>query len=98
MSTRVVVVDDHERFRLIVRGMLEAAGMPVAGETGTGLEGVRPHLVLLDLHLPDVDEFAGACTAWGSRWCRARCETTRRSSRAVARGDSFRRSAYPPRS
>jgi CheY-like chemotaxis protein len=57
-----LIVDDHDGFRSLARGMLEAAGFTVA-EAATGAEAteavraVRPGLVLLDIALPDFDGF-----------------------------------------
>src|SRR6185295_19231304 len=59
-TTRVLIVDDQEPIRLVVRQFLSTlhyaifeaatgqAGLPSAGEE-------RPHVILLDLGLPDVD-------------------------------------------
>lgn len=58
----ILIVDDHDGFRMFARGMLEAAGFTVA-EAATGAEAteaariVRPGLVLLDIGLPDFDGF-----------------------------------------
>jgi CheY-like chemotaxis protein len=58
----ILVVDDHDGFRIFARRMLEAAGFTVA-EATTGAQAtevarsVRPRLVLLDVQLPDVDGF-----------------------------------------
>ena len=60
---RVLVVDDHEGFRRVVRVLLEGEGFVVAGEAATGQEAVDgatrllPDVVLLDVHLPDFDGF-----------------------------------------
>ena len=57
-----MIVDDHDGFRSLARGMLEAVGFTVA-EAATGAEAteavraVRPGLVLLDIALPDFDGF-----------------------------------------
>jgi len=61
----VLVVDDNDVSR---RGMVRAverhAGMELAGEADGGaaalaaIEGVQPDLVLLDLHMPDLDGLA----------------------------------------
>jgi CheY-like chemotaxis protein len=61
-SASILIVDDHDGFRAMARGMLEAAGFTVA-EAATGAEAaeaartVRPGLVLLDIQLPDFDGF-----------------------------------------
>jgi CheY-like chemotaxis protein len=58
----VLVVDDHEGFRVVARKMLESAGFAVR-EAATGAEAtevagrVKPGLVLLDIQLPDTDGF-----------------------------------------
>jgi DNA-binding NarL/FixJ family response regulator len=60
---KVLIVDDHPSFRASARRMLEADGHEVVGEAATGAEGIRsateigPELVLLDVHLPDIDGF-----------------------------------------
>lgn len=65
---RVLIVDDHEPFRLVARELLEGAGYVVAGEAATAAEGLAavaaeaPDAVLLDVHLPDTDGFAIART------------------------------------
>lgn len=57
---RLVLIDDHRFVRNGLRAMLESAGLVVAGEAGTGREGVRvaaeaqPEVVLLDVGLPDM--------------------------------------------
>lgn len=63
MNPTVLIVDDHEAFRLQARAMLEDEGYRVVGEAETG-EGaieaareLRPQLVLLDVQLPDIDGF-----------------------------------------
>src|SRR5215469_15873131 len=61
MGLRVLVVDDHARFRSIARQVLESAGCEVVGEAIDGRSGMaaasvlRPDLVLLDVMLPDLD-------------------------------------------
>ncbi len=62
-SLRVLVVDDHVRFRTLARRLLTAGGFVVVGEAGTGAEGLscsaalRPDAVLLDVQLPDLSGF-----------------------------------------
>jgi DNA-binding NarL/FixJ family response regulator len=59
----VLIVDDHEGFRQVVRELLEADGVEVVGEAADGesaiteAERLRPQLVLLDVQLPDIDGF-----------------------------------------
>ena len=63
MGTTVVLVDDHAGFRMQARRLLAAAGYDVVGEAEDGasaLASVRdlhPDVVLLDVHLPDIDGF-----------------------------------------
>lgn len=63
VSVTVLIVDDHEEFRRLVRGLLEAEGFAVVGEAADGLSGLaavaslRPQLVLIDVQLPDIDGF-----------------------------------------
>src|SRR6476469_405773 len=73
MVKRVLIVDDHEPFRAIARGLLEAAGYVVSGEAADGAEALAavaaevPDAVLLDVQLPARDGFsvATALTANG---------------------------------
>jgi DNA-binding NarL/FixJ family response regulator len=64
MGPRVLIVDDHEGFRTVARVMLEAEGFDVVGEAADGesaveaATGLRPDIVLLDVHLPGADGFA----------------------------------------
>ena len=60
---KVLIVDDHPSFRASARRMLEAEGFEVVAEAGSGAEGLlaadtwKPELVLLDVHLPDIEGF-----------------------------------------
>ncbi|MEA2125265.1 MAG: hypothetical protein QOI80_2047 [Solirubrobacteraceae bacterium] len=60
------IVDDHPAFRRAVRRTLTAGGFEVVGEAGgvraardalDGNNGLKPRVVLLDVHLPDGDGF-----------------------------------------
>lgn len=61
--SRVLIVDDHDGFRAVARALLERDGFMVVAEAADGagalVEAARvsPDLVLLDVHLPDVDGF-----------------------------------------
>jgi CheY-like chemotaxis protein len=60
---RVLVVDDHEGFRAVARALLEDEGVFVVGEAADGAAAMTatvrlaPDVVLLDVHLPDLDGF-----------------------------------------
>jgi DNA-binding NarL/FixJ family response regulator len=66
MATTVLIVDDHGSFRASARALLEAGGFDVVGEATDGASALAaageldPDVVLLDIHLPDVDGFAVA--------------------------------------
>ena len=57
----VVIVDDHPVFRRGLRQLLESADIQVVAEAGDGQEGIaavlagHPDVVLMDLHLPDMN-------------------------------------------
>jgi DNA-binding NarL/FixJ family response regulator len=61
--TSVLIVDDYPPFRDSARGLLEAGGFEVVGEAEDGADALRvagevhPDVVLLDVHLPDIDGF-----------------------------------------
>lgn len=63
---RVLIVDDHEPFRVVARALLERAGYIVAGEAANAAEALAavasdsPDAVLLDVQLPDRDGFSVA--------------------------------------
>ncbi|HUL63713.1 MAG TPA: response regulator [Burkholderiaceae bacterium] len=59
---RVLVVDDEDTFRYVIRHIAEDAGYEVLeasdGEVGTQLAlDQRPYIIVLDLHMPRVDGF-----------------------------------------
>ncbi len=59
----VLIVDDHAGFRRTARALLELEGFEVVGEADDGrsaleqVSSLRPDIVLLDVHLPDMDGF-----------------------------------------
>ena len=61
MSLRVLIVDDLEFMRTVIREILEQAGFEIAGEAVDGEEGVamfnrlKPDLVLMDITMPVMD-------------------------------------------
>jgi len=62
MSKRILVVEDQEDNRLILRDLLSTAGYELI-EATNGQEGVelaqkeRPDLILMDIHLPVMDGY-----------------------------------------
>ncbi len=63
MPVKVLIVDDHARFRASARRLLELEGFDVVGEAADGGEAmelaryVSPDLVLIDVGLPDTSGF-----------------------------------------
>ena len=63
MSTRVLIVDDHDGFRASASALLERHGLLIVGEARDGesalrsADELRPDVVLLDVQLPDRDGF-----------------------------------------
>ena len=72
MTTTVLIVDDHPRFRMCARTVLEAEGFEVVGEAENGVAALsavkelHPDLVLLDVQLPDFDGFEVASRLTGN--------------------------------
>lgn len=66
MRSPVLIVDDHNGFRAVARTLLESEGFDVVGEAADGGSAVVaavalcPGVILLDVHLPDVDGFSVA--------------------------------------
>jgi CheY-like chemotaxis protein len=66
--TTVLIVDDSSSFRGTARALLVSEGFDVVGEATDGAsaieaaESLHPDIVLLDVHLPDVDGFEVAAT------------------------------------
>ena len=60
----MVIVDDDPTFRRLLRRLLAEDGLDVVGEAAHAGEAievvpeVRPEIVLVDVHLPDLDGFA----------------------------------------
>jgi len=62
MTKRILIVEDHEDNRRILRDLLSSAGYEWI-EATTGTEGVavaiahRPDLILMDIQLPEIDGY-----------------------------------------
>jgi DNA-binding NarL/FixJ family response regulator len=63
MMETVLIVDDHAGFRASAREVLESEGFRVVAEAPdaasaiTAAQQLQPDIVLLDVHLPDLDGF-----------------------------------------
>lgn len=62
MSKRILVVEDHEDNRRILRDLLTSAGFEmleaVNGEEGVAMAALhRPDLILMDIQLPELDGY-----------------------------------------
>jgi DNA-binding NarL/FixJ family response regulator len=63
MMETVLIVDDHAGFRAYARELLESEGFRVVGEAPDAASAIaaaqrlQPDIVLLDVHLPDLDGF-----------------------------------------
>jgi len=62
MSTRILVIEDHEDNRRILRDLLTSAGFEcleaTTGEEGVALaETLAPDLILMDIQLPGLDGY-----------------------------------------
>ncbi|WP_284617893.1 response regulator [Aquabacterium humicola] len=57
-TTRVLVIDDHQLTRSLLRSLLREAGYTTQRECGEALSGIklanhfRPHLICLDVQMP----------------------------------------------
>lgn len=63
-ESRILIVDDSQSVRESLGWLIEdEAGLTVVGSASTGLDAIRqanelqPHLVILDIELPDTDGF-----------------------------------------
>src|SRR4029450_9570657 len=71
MGRTVLIVDDHAAFRAAAGAPREPGDCEVVGEAEDGAPAIaaavalRPEIVLLDIHLPDLDGFAVAERARG---------------------------------
>ena len=65
MTKRILIVEDHEDNRRILRDLLTSVGYELI-EAVNGIEGVaaanthRPDLILMDIQLPEIDGYEAA--------------------------------------
>jgi DNA-binding NarL/FixJ family response regulator len=70
---RVVIADDHEPTRILMRTLIELEGMQVVGEAEDGDRAValalehEPDVVLLDVNMPGVDGLGAAAIIRAAR-------------------------------
>jgi DNA-binding NarL/FixJ family response regulator len=63
MLPSLLIVDDHDGFRSVVRDLLSSEGFDVTGDVSDGeaalafVESQHPDVVLLDVQLPGMDGF-----------------------------------------
>jgi two-component system response regulator DegU len=94
MGTTILIVDDHEQFRALMRQIVAAASeLHVAGEAADGTEAMRliqtlrPAIVLLDLIMPQVSGLEVL------RWIKAEHPETRVIIVTVHDEDPYRQAA-----
>jgi two-component system cell cycle response regulator DivK len=65
MSSKILVVEDNEKNRMLIKDVLEYYGYQVL-EAGNGVEGIavakehRPDLILMDIQMPVMDGVSAA--------------------------------------
>jgi DNA-binding NarL/FixJ family response regulator len=61
VTNRVLIIDDNEGVRRLIRASVESIGLNVCGEAGDGFSGVerakelQPDVILLDLSMPEMN-------------------------------------------
>jgi DNA-binding NarL/FixJ family response regulator len=61
VANRVLIIDDNEGVRRLIRASVESIGLDVCGEAGDGFSGVerakelQPDVILLDLSMPEMN-------------------------------------------
>jgi DNA-binding NarL/FixJ family response regulator len=93
---RVVIADDHEPTRVLLRTLIEIEGMQVVGEAEDGSTAValalehEPDVVLLDLNMPGLDGLGAAELIRASRpWIQLHLHTGEPLDTARARAASL---------